>query len=368
MSTLASPESPEATLERVQKLAAELPEAETAETSMLLSETESVSDMTPVPEEPVSAPKLHMDVEDEFNLADYDDEPVVNTSGYFQHLDADLRLNSKKDPHQNYDALSDSEDGDFYEVKTSDVLFAAATAEEEQCYVEVYVHDTETGALFVRQTFDLNAYPLTMEFCSTASDAAYLAVGTFDHAIELWDLRELSPDEPAGLLGMSAPKKTNKKKKKPVGLKTLGHTDAVLSLSAGRGGVLVSGSADKTVRLWDVNTLKHISEFNHHSDKVQSVLVHPQETNVVLTASYDRCAAVLDMRTSNAVKKIPIGAGSDPEALMWLSDYEFLVSTESGAIRAFDLRTAGQAGQIWTAPVRRWRRWRAALCRWALME
>jgi periodic tryptophan protein 1 len=122
-----------------------------------------------------------------------------------------------------------------------------------------------------------------------------------------------------------------------------------LSLSSGAGGVLVSGSADKTVRLWDVNDKKQVAVFTHHSDKVQSVLVHGTEANVVATAGYDRVLAVVDMR-SGGVHKVGIGAGADPEGLMWAGDYELMISCENGVVSMFDVRNMSgtTAAAVWS--------------------
>jgi WD40 repeat protein len=52
--------------------------------------------------------------------------------------------------------------------------------------------------------------------------------------------------------------------------------------------VLASGSADCTVKLWDVSTQQCSATLNHHADKVQSLAWHPTEAAVLATASYDK--------------------------------------------------------------------------------
>ena len=315
------------------------------------SGSDSDQDHSQTPAAQAQAPSLKSrdrdtkSIEEEFNMDNYDEEDNVGLN-YFSHIDADLKLSGSKDPAQNYDAASDSEDEDFYTVKRSDLMFAAATAEEDQCYVDVYVHDTVSYGLFVRQNFDLGSFPLCLEFISSfknRDDACLLAVGTFDRAIELWDLRNLHADEPAAFLGAN-PSKKKTKSKKPSIPANQSHSDAVLSLHACPTSrhVMASGSADKTVRIWDLNTCRSAHTLSHHKDKVQSVQWHPTEGGLLLTAAYDKTVALVDART-NKVSSASLPA--DPESLLWLSDTNFLVSCEDGSINCFD---TGLKKPIWS--------------------
>lgn len=66
------------------------------------------------------------------------------------------------------------------------------------------------------------------------------------------------------------PKKfTNQTKK----FKEGSHTDSVISLSLNAANirVLASGSADSTVKIWDISTQKNIFTADHHTAKVNKV-------------------------------------------------------------------------------------------------
>jgi periodic tryptophan protein 1 len=153
-----------------------------------------------------------------------------------------------------------------------------------------------------------------------------------------------------------ARKKAAKKGRKPAApLRPGSHAGAVLGLSWNGAfrNVLASGSADATVKVWDVAAGRCEHTLTHHTDKVQAVLWNPAEAHVLLTGSYDRTAALADARTPGGGG----GAGppkwrvsADVEALAWAphAPTVFLVSSEDGLVAAFDAR--GGAGRRLLGP------------------
>jgi periodic tryptophan protein 1 len=350
--TLSFPESRKQQLTRIQKLADEVGDIDEDDCLLMNDSDESETQQAPAPLETPSA-RLDDSIDREFNMDSYDAEPLQDASSYLVHLNKDLKLNAKKDPYINEEELTDSEDEEYYTVKATDLIFAAATAEQEKCSVDVFIHDTINGSLFVRQSFELNAFPLCTEFVMGGNEAdskALLAVGTFDYGIELWDLGDgLDQDEPTAMLGekiehqTSAPVLSGKKNKtsKKSASNSNSHTDAVLTISA-KGSVLASGSADCTVKLWDVSKTACVSTLKHHKDKVQCVRFHHTDLGVLLSAGYDRVVAVVDGRQANSesnVIKTKL-TSADPECLAWnpTNSYSFVVSAEDGMIACYDAR------------------------------
>lgn len=202
-------------------------------------------------------------------------------------------------------------------------------------HLEVYVYEDEADNLYVHHDVMLPAIPLCLEWLDvvgkdggdTGSKANFVAVGTFDPDIEIWDLDVVDCMYPNAILGQggdagetvaaeSGKKKKPRKKSKKAN--DLYHVDAILSLAANRThkNLLASSSADKTVKLWDLDTKKCAKSYSHHTDKVCSIAWHPTTSTVLLSGSYDRTVVAADMRAPGA-QAPRWGVESDVENVRW---------------------------------------------------
>lgn len=254
----------------------------------------------------------------------------------------------------------DDEDREELQILATDNMLLAAKIEDEVAHLEIYVYEDGADNLYVHHDIMLPAIPLCVEWLDLPvgksnvdkdSRANFVAVGTFDPDIEIWDLDTVDCMYPNAILGQGGEgksdgteeKKKKKKKKKSKKANDDYHVDSVLSLAANRHhrNLLASSSADKTVKLWDLNTTKCAKSYTYHTDKVCSLAWHPKESTILLSGSYDRTVVAADMRAPDA--KAPTwGVESDVETVRWdpHNTNFFYISTENGIIHYHDIRKA----------------------------
>jgi periodic tryptophan protein 1 len=227
----------------------------------------------------------------------------------------------------------DDDEREELQILATDNLVLAGRIEDEVAHLEVYVYEDAADNLYVHHDIMLPAIPLAVEWLDVAvgkpdadkdSRGNFAAIGTMEPDIELWNLDVVDGMYPDAILGQGAedaatagkPKKKKKKKSKKANEEF--HVDAVLSLAANRQhrNLLASSSADKTIKLWDLNTTKCAKSYSYHTDKVCSVVWHPTEATVLLSGSYDRTVVAADMRAPEA-KAPRWGVESDVEMVRW---------------------------------------------------
>lgn len=304
----------------------------------------------------------------EFDMEHYDDEPDdandedaeagPNDSIFGNIKGLAFYTDNKDDPYITLPedgGQSDEEEREELQVLPTDNLILAARVEDEVAHLETYVYEDEADNLYVHHDVMLPAVPLCVEWVKSRPNKVgfhgnFAAVGTMDPDIELWDLDVVDGMYPTAILGqssqgatdpLSAAAGTKKKKKKSKKANDSYHADAVLSLSSNsqHSNLLASGSADKTIKLWDLNNCTAAQSYSHHTDKVCALAWHPSQSSVLLSGSYDRTIVAADMRAPDAAKPT-WGVESDVEQVQWdpHNEHLFYVSTESGVLHCFDAR------------------------------
>ncbi|KAI1488513.1 WD40 repeat-like protein [Biscogniauxia mediterranea] len=308
----------------------------------------------------------------EYDLEHYDDdeeEGEGRSMDMFGNIKSLAYYDSNKDDP--YITIPDNEDDDDdreeLQILATDNLLLAAKVEDELAHLEVYVYEDEADNLYVHHDIMLPAIPLCLEWLDLPvskqgvdkdSTANFVAIGTMDPDIEVWDLDTVDCMYPNAILGQGGnPQDEGKKKKKKKSKKANDeyHVDAVLSLAANRKhrNLLASASADKTVKLWDLHTTKCAKSYSYHTDKVCSLAWHAVESTVLLSGSYDRTVVAADMRAPDA-KAPRWGVESDVENVRWdpHDPNFFYVSTENGIIHYHDIRNApsnpSASKPVWT--------------------
>ncbi|TEA18843.1 putative WD repeat-containing protein [Colletotrichum sidae] len=375
----------EAEFERIAELAKlQLDDAEDD-----LKEAQEEADGAAPSEDAASAPgakaeQINLDDEDlkEYNLDNYDDddeegdedgEKVGQGEGMamFGNIKSLAYYESnKEDPYITLPGGGrddEDEDREDLQILATDNLLLAAKVEDEMAHLEVYVYEDAADNLYVHHDIMLPAIPLCVEWLDIPvqkagvdkdSTANFVAIGTMDPDIEVWDLDTIDCMYPNAILGQGgegAEEKKKKKKKKKAKANDEYHVDAVLALAANRRhrNLLASASADKTVKLWDLHTAKCAKSYTYHTDKVCSLAWHAAESTVLLSGSYDRTVVAADMRAPEA-KAPRWGVESDVENVRWDPHDQnfFFVSTESGIIHYHDIRNAPSTPEatkaVWT--------------------
>jgi periodic tryptophan protein 1 len=366
-------------IQMMQKLAQEEVEAVVSDEEIDDSEEQELADSNTVDNE--LPPEFRMDEYDdedddvaiqnylkrEAKIGNEDDEGIAEISD--QEDDEDTGVNDQADPEQEMEIDGEEDEDDELEndkedleILPTDTVILVANTDDDFSNLEVQVYDENSGSLYVHHEINLPAFPLalawmdcapeTLDPAKGAVDGSFVAVGTFKPGIEIWNLDILDVLEPSAVLGgeedttlrdIALPKTTKRRKKKAPSMRAGSHTDSVLSLDWNRShrNMLVSGSADETVKVWDITTQTCMYTMNHHSDKVQSVRWNPVETTVLASASFDRTIVVLDGRTPDAFSKFPVSA--DIESLAWSphTPSTLVASSEDGVVVGYDVRMAG---------------------------
>ncbi|KIV86800.1 hypothetical protein PV11_02388 [Exophiala sideris] len=305
----------------------------------------------------------------EYNLDDYDDDEPADEMGEKFAMFGNVGSLAYHAPHEEDPYLvlpegeqdSDEEREDL-QILSSDNLILAAKVEDEVAHLEVFVYEDEADNLYVHHDIMLPAIPLCVEWINhpvgkdseKRKEGSFVAVGTMSPEIEVWDLDVVDSMYPTAILGQeidgpaegeangeSTKKQKSKKKKKKPKANAEYHVDAVLALAANREhrNLLASASADKTVKLWDLNTGKCAKSYTMHSGKVCALDWHPTESTVLLSGSYDRTVIATDMRAPDAVAPKWV-VEADVEKVRWdVHDPNFFfVTTEAGTVHYFDAR------------------------------
>lgn len=292
------------------------------------------------------------------------------------------------DPYMNSDDDDEEEDEEENHIKSTDSCILVGNTSEEQSVVEIYVYDEENSNLYVHHELNVPSFPLALTWLPThprggqpsavpgelyPTTGSFAAVGTFLPGIEIWNCDVLNPVEPVCVLGGyveqdplsagagAAPRPSTMgkgskgaagKKKQPT-LKPGSHTDAVMCLAWHRAEAarLASGSADTTIKLWDITTQQCTATLRSHKDKVQAIEFNPTEYHILLSGAYDKTVKVQDVRlatsgsTGSAAATFKVTA--DIESVKWdpHSAVNFYAATEDGLVVYRDIRN--QSKPVW---------------------
>lgn len=246
-------------------------------------------------------------------------------------IDIESPENEMPDNDEEEDDESDLED---INLCPSDRLFVCGRTDDDVSYLDLYVFDEhDDDNLYVHHDVMLPSIPLCLQpihqpLSPGQTDRNFVAVGTFDPSIEIWNMNILDAACPEAVLK--------------------GHKDAVMSLcwNPTSPQYLASGSADAKILIWDLNACEGSArmKLKPHGDKVQCVQWRPDNSHVLCSASYDKTISLSDIREPDKTShKSILGLSADPESLKWnpFGCHEVFCSDETGAINIVDTRHPG---------------------------
>jgi len=313
-------------------------------------------------------PKSSDEFINRYNFDDYDDDEEDEPKREKEDMIEEVGLkfinramkglmyykNPDTDPHleNNEDDIEDLED---VLIRPTDSLLitAIATADDEYSHLDIMIYEEDCDNLYVHHDIILSSYPLCLAWMDQNPTNAqekgnFVAVGTFEPGIEIWNLDILDNLIPTVTLGQLEKEKGIKNKKTKYSATS--HTDSVMSLSwnSQQRNILASGSSDKTVKVWDVTTQQCLNSFTHHKDKIQALQWNPQEKTALLAGSFDKTVSILDIRSPDAAYKWALK--SQVECVQWNphNAKQFIVGSENGLLRCYDATQGPNAQPIWS--------------------
>nr|CAD1831043.1 unnamed protein product [Ananas comosus var. bracteatus] len=266
---------------------------------------------------------------------------------YYPSNDMDPYLKKTDDD----DDDDDQEEVEDMIIRPTDSVILSTCSCEKYSKLVVWIYEEskdEDSNTYHHGSIDLKADPLCLawsDYNLNGGDRAgnFIAVGSMEPAIEIWDLDDTEKVQPFIVLGGVADKKLEKAKKTRIKYKKDSHRDAILDLSWNKKerNLLASASADNCVKIWNVITGKCTDTLSHHDGKVQAVEWNLCSPEVLLSGSFDQSVVMVDIRSSEH-SCIKWSVRAVVEKLAWdpYNEQSFVVSLENGMVQCFDRRAA----------------------------
>lgn len=240
----------------------------------------------------------------------------ISTLTYHASNDEDPYL--KQGPNTNID---DEEEEEELTIKPSDNLIVAGHVSKSESSIEVYVYDNDQNHFYLHHDIIQADFPCCVRWIGHVRGQSrnVAAAGYMNPDIYLWDLDVVDVLEPMETLS--------------------GHTDAVIDIcwNSHIKNTIASGSADKHVRLWDLDECKSVSNIKL-TGKVSALEFGLYEQFLLLAGDLNRNVSVIDTRSGKVVNKWQITG--EAEKVRWVprDQSKFLVSDDQGYVYCFDLR------------------------------
>ncbi|XP_012281749.1 U3 small nucleolar RNA-associated protein 15 homolog [Orussus abietinus] len=120
-----------------------------------------------------------------------------------------------------------------------------------------------------------------------------------------------------------------------------GHESAVHRTFFTNDGLrITSFSDDKTVALWDIATEKQLCSFTGHNDYIRAGAVSPASPDIVLSGSYDKTVQMYDTRTNKSL--FTVNHEAPVESLLFLPSGGIFLSAGGTEVKVWDALAGGR--------------------------
>ncbi|CAG9116738.1 unnamed protein product [Plutella xylostella] len=103
---------------------------------------------------------------------------------------------------------------------------------------------------------------------------------------------------------------------------------------------ILSFSDDKSVSVWDIATEERIANFSEHSDYVRSGAPSPISPDIILSGGYDHMVKLYDCRSNETV--LSVDHGSPVESTLFLPSGGIFISAGGTEIKVWDIFNGGK--------------------------
>ena len=159
-----------------------------------------------------------------------------------------------------------------------------------------------------RCVFTLPGHSSFVNSLAISPDGKILASGSWDKTIKIWNL------ETTELLGTLT-----------------GHSDRVNSVAISYDGkMLVSGSSDETIKFWNLHNGDLLCTFPGHSMEVNSVAINPKHQIIASCGGADNTIKLWNLRTGELLRTLK-GHSDNVNAVVFSPDGKILASGSSDA-------------------------------------
>lgn len=103
---------------------------------------------------------------------------------------------------------------------------------------------------------------------------------------------------------------------------------------------ILSYSDDKSVNLWDIATEEKLATFSEHTDYVRAGAPSPISPDIILSGSYDHTVKLYDCRSNETV--LTVNHGSPVESTLFLPSGGLFISAGGTEIKVWDIFNGGK--------------------------